>query len=214
MGGRYSDTRVTDVRFDQTDIFFQLVDGRTVSVPTTWYPRLLEASYSQRQQWEHTGGGDRVQWLLLGQEISVAELFAGSAAPDRPSEFFRKMLASAEKPEPALDRENAGVAFIASEKADALYEPKCNSAVRMSPQYGELVDVLEMTEEWACIRWFGMKGWVHRSSISTSRPPVMASTISHSSSLDTQSHGISSHYEVGPRGGLFSRTKSGFRRYL
>jgi hypothetical protein len=56
------DERVKDVRFTEDVISVDLMDGRTISVPLVWYPRLLNATSAERQQWEICGGGYGLHW--------------------------------------------------------------------------------------------------------------------------------------------------------
>jgi hypothetical protein len=51
-----------------------LTDGRVVSVPLVWFPRLAEASPRQRSEWELIGGGIGVHWEAIDEDISVASL--------------------------------------------------------------------------------------------------------------------------------------------
>jgi len=51
-----------------------LTDGRVVSVPLVWFPRLVDASPRQRSAWELIGGGIGVHWEALDEDISVASL--------------------------------------------------------------------------------------------------------------------------------------------
>ena len=51
-----------------------LSDGRTVTVPLAWFPRLLKASSRQRADWELIGGGIGIHWEAVGEDISVASL--------------------------------------------------------------------------------------------------------------------------------------------
>lgn len=51
-----------------------LVDGRTISVPLAWFPRLLEATSKQRAEWELIGGGIGIHWDAIDEDISVASL--------------------------------------------------------------------------------------------------------------------------------------------
>jgi len=51
-----------------------LVDGRTVSVPLAWFPRLLGADRKQRAAWELIGGGIGIHWEGIDEDISVASL--------------------------------------------------------------------------------------------------------------------------------------------
>jgi Protein of unknown function (DUF2442) len=59
-----------------------LEDGRTLSVPLAWFPRLLAASSSQRKQWELIGRGIGIHWKAIDEDISVASLL-------RPEKFMR-----------------------------------------------------------------------------------------------------------------------------
>ncbi len=54
-----------------------LVDGRTVSVPLPWYPRLAHATPAERSNWRLIGRGEGVHWPDLDEDISVAGLLAG-----------------------------------------------------------------------------------------------------------------------------------------
>lgn len=51
-----------------------LADGRTVSVPLAWFPRLLEATPKQRAKWELIGGGIGIHWEAVDEDILVASL--------------------------------------------------------------------------------------------------------------------------------------------
>jgi hypothetical protein len=59
-----------------------LDDGRTVSVPLVWFPRLLSATPQQRRDWEPIGGGIGIHWEAIDEDISVASLL-------RPEKFMR-----------------------------------------------------------------------------------------------------------------------------
>jgi len=55
----------------------ELDDGRTVSVPTAWYPRLLNASKEERKNWRLIGKGRGIHWEAIDEDISVEGLLAG-----------------------------------------------------------------------------------------------------------------------------------------
>jgi hypothetical protein len=59
-----------------------LDDGRTVSVPLAWFPRLLNATPQQRNEWEPIGGGIGIHWEEIDEDISVASLL-------QPEKFMR-----------------------------------------------------------------------------------------------------------------------------
>lgn len=54
-----------------------LVDGRTVSVPLLWYPRLAHGTPTERANWRLIGRGEGIHWPGLDEDISVAGLLAG-----------------------------------------------------------------------------------------------------------------------------------------
>jgi hypothetical protein len=63
------------VRFDEDSMWVSLADGRTISAPLAWFPRLLEATPAQRTQVELSSAG--LHWDALDEDISVAGLLAG-----------------------------------------------------------------------------------------------------------------------------------------
>ena len=64
----------TDVYFDMKHIHVRLSDGREISAPLEWFPRLYHATEAQRQQWELIGGGVGIHWEDIDEDISVAGL--------------------------------------------------------------------------------------------------------------------------------------------
>ncbi|HEX8692822.1 MAG TPA: DUF2442 domain-containing protein [Longimicrobium sp.] len=55
----------------------ELVDGRVLSVPLVWYPRLAHGSPDERNRWRLIGRGEGIHWPDLDEDISVANLLAG-----------------------------------------------------------------------------------------------------------------------------------------
>ena len=68
------------VTFDDITMHVQLTDGRTVSVPLLWFPRLLAAQPEQRQRVEIGAGGRGLHWEELDEDLSVASLLAGGGS--------------------------------------------------------------------------------------------------------------------------------------
>lgn len=64
----------TDVYFDTKHIHVRLSDGREISAPLEWFPRLYHATEAQRQQWELIGQGVGIHWESIDEDISVAGL--------------------------------------------------------------------------------------------------------------------------------------------
>ena len=58
-------------------LIVELDDGRTVSVPTAWYPRLFHASNEDRNNWKLIGKGRGIHWNSIDEDISVEGLLAG-----------------------------------------------------------------------------------------------------------------------------------------
>ena len=81
--------RVADVRFDDDTMSVDLADGRTISVPLAWYPRLLDATPAQRKNWELCGGGFGIHWPEIDEDLSTQGLLAGAPAPRRPERAER-----------------------------------------------------------------------------------------------------------------------------
>jgi Protein of unknown function (DUF2442) len=64
-----------------------LVDGRSVSVPLAWYPRLAHGSSQERSVFRLIGRGEGVHWPELDEDISVAGLLAGRASAETQASF-------------------------------------------------------------------------------------------------------------------------------
>ena len=77
---RVADERVADVRCDADSLIVDLMDGRTISVPLAWYPRLLGASSQQRDNWELAGGGFGIHWPDIDEDLSTEGLLRGAVA--------------------------------------------------------------------------------------------------------------------------------------
>ena len=67
-----------NVRVTDRAIVVELRDGRVVSVPLAWYPRLGEGSPRERKRWEPLGLGIGIHWPDLDEDISVEGLLAGA----------------------------------------------------------------------------------------------------------------------------------------
>lgn len=70
-----------------------LSDGRTISVPLAWFPRLLQASPEERKNWRLIGKGQGIHWMDIDEDISVEGLLAGKPSGESQSSF-KKWLAA------------------------------------------------------------------------------------------------------------------------
>jgi len=66
-----------DVRVTDDTLIVELLDGRTLSVPLAWYPRLAHGTVAERANWRFIGRGDGIHWPQLDEDISVEDLLAG-----------------------------------------------------------------------------------------------------------------------------------------
>jgi hypothetical protein len=73
--------QIVDVRIDDDTIAADLADGRTITVPLVWYPRLLHATREQRANWTLAGGGYGIHWPDVDEDLSSAGMLRGAPAP-------------------------------------------------------------------------------------------------------------------------------------
>jgi len=73
--------RVKDVHVTEDTLNVDLMDGRTVSVPLAWFPRLLHATPKQRKNWQISGGGYGIHWPDFDEDIGTEGLLRGAPAP-------------------------------------------------------------------------------------------------------------------------------------
>jgi hypothetical protein len=73
--------RVKDVRVAEDTVSVDLVDGRTITVPLAWFPRLRDATTQQRLNWRVTGAGFSGHWPDLDEDISTEGILRGAPAP-------------------------------------------------------------------------------------------------------------------------------------
>lgn len=63
---------------NDVSIIVGLIDGRTISAPLIWFPRLAEASSEQLENWELLGDGEGIHWPDIDEDLSVAGLLIGT----------------------------------------------------------------------------------------------------------------------------------------
>jgi hypothetical protein len=74
------DTQVAkaqQVVITEDSLIVDLMDGRTISVPLAWYPRLLHGTLEERRNWRLIGHGEGIHWPDIDEDISVENLLAG-----------------------------------------------------------------------------------------------------------------------------------------
>jgi hypothetical protein len=78
--------RIVGVSVGEHTLSVDLVDGRTITVPLAWYPRLLHASASERANWKIAGGGFGIHWPSIDEDLSSEGLLRGA-----PAAAYRKL---------------------------------------------------------------------------------------------------------------------------
>ena len=82
-------SKATAVRLTEDTLAVDLSDGRTVSVPLAWYPRLLQGSPAERANHRFIGEGEGINWPDLDEDISIENLLGGRASGEGSKSFER-----------------------------------------------------------------------------------------------------------------------------
>ena len=75
------DERVSSVETTEDLLTVWLMDGRIISVPLVWYPRLFNATREQKNRWQVIGGGYGIHWPDIDEDLSTEGLLRGAPAP-------------------------------------------------------------------------------------------------------------------------------------
>lgn len=73
--------QIINVDLTDDELKVELLDGRTVTEPLAWYPRLLHATPEQRAKWVIAGGGYGLPWPEVDEDLSSKGLLRGTPAP-------------------------------------------------------------------------------------------------------------------------------------
>ncbi len=71
---KISEAMAYDVWFDSDMMHIRLLDGREISAPLEWFPKLRDATIEQRKKWRLIGRGVGIHWDVLDEDISVPAL--------------------------------------------------------------------------------------------------------------------------------------------
>src|ERR1700733_11118344 len=94
-------SRATAVRLTEDTLVVDLADGRTVSVPLTWYPRLMQGSPAERANHRLIGEGEGIHWPDLDEDISVENILAGRVSGESSKSFERWLSARSKQADSA-----------------------------------------------------------------------------------------------------------------
>jgi hypothetical protein len=67
----------TKVQVTEDRLIVELADGRSITVPLSWYPRLMHGTVQERQHWQLLGDGYAIEWPDLDEHIGIEGLLAG-----------------------------------------------------------------------------------------------------------------------------------------
>ncbi|MCJ7531775.1 MAG: DUF2442 domain-containing protein [Anaerolineales bacterium] len=81
--------QIVDVHITEETLTVDLSDGRTVSVPLAWYPRLVHSTPTERNHWRLIGRGEGIHFSDLDEDISVENIVAGMPSSESQRSFQR-----------------------------------------------------------------------------------------------------------------------------
>lgn len=93
--------RVRDVRVTDDTLTVDLEDGRSISAPIAWYPRLQHGSAAERHTWSTSAVGQGIHWPLLDEDLSVEGILAGRRSAEGAPSFERWLQARSKSQESA-----------------------------------------------------------------------------------------------------------------
>lgn len=70
-------------------LLVELADGRTITAPLAWFPRLLHSTVKERNHWRFIGHGEGIHWPDLDEDISIEGLVLGKPSGESQSSFAR-----------------------------------------------------------------------------------------------------------------------------
>jgi uncharacterized protein DUF2442 len=89
MSSLTTDVRVQKVALTEDSIKIDLSDGRSISAPLAWYPRLLHGTAEERNNWRLIGNAEGIHWPDLDEDISVESLLSGKPSRESAESFKR-----------------------------------------------------------------------------------------------------------------------------
>ena len=92
MSSLVIETRVAAVQHvsvTEDSLRVDLVDGRTISVPLAWYPRLLHGRPEERDNWRLIGQGEGIHWPELDEDVSVENILTGQPSGESQTSLAR-----------------------------------------------------------------------------------------------------------------------------
>lgn len=89
MSSLVVEAKALDVQLTDDCLSVDLSDGRTISVPLAWYPRLMHGTDAERHNWRFIGDKEGIHWPDLDEDISVENLLLGKPSGESQNSFKR-----------------------------------------------------------------------------------------------------------------------------
>src|ERR1051325_6113167 len=89
MSSLTAEAKAQNVSVTDDTLAVDLSDGRTISAPLAWFPRLLHGTQQERDNWRFVAGGEGIHWPDLDEDVSIAGLLAGRSSGESQSSFKR-----------------------------------------------------------------------------------------------------------------------------
>jgi hypothetical protein len=84
-----AEAKAQNITITDDTLAVDLTDGRTISVPLVWYPRLLHGTEKERKNWRFIGDKEGIHWPDLDEDISIENLLMGKPSGESQSSFKR-----------------------------------------------------------------------------------------------------------------------------
>ncbi|SRR6266849_6664337 len=89
MSTSTADAQAKSVAITEEALTVALADGRTITVPLEWFPRLVHATMSERKNWRLIGKGEGLHWPELDEDINIHDLLLGRRSGESQNSFKR-----------------------------------------------------------------------------------------------------------------------------
>ena len=89
MSTSTADVQAKSVAITDDALTVYLADGRTITVPLAWFPRLVHATTAERKNWQLIGKGEGLHWPELDEDISIHDLLLGRRSGESQNSFQR-----------------------------------------------------------------------------------------------------------------------------
>jgi hypothetical protein len=91
-GAELKEAAAVSIKVSEDALVAELADGRTITVPIAWFPRLAHGTPAERDNWRLIAGGEGIHWPELDEDVSVSSLLAGRRSGETQESLRRWLL--------------------------------------------------------------------------------------------------------------------------